>query len=115
MSLLRILPSTPFVVSSPPPCFFSISRAAFWASFCVQWTLPARDASFLLFSHVPRGATGHGTISRFAHAVPFLLLQEHTDAIPNVVLGRPSGRELVLSTRLAGFPFEEQQVVLLRG
>ena len=30
VSLSRICPSTPFVVSSPPPCFFKSSRAASW-------------------------------------------------------------------------------------
>lgn len=55
VSLLRILPSTALVVSSPPPDFFSIPFAACSASRCVRCTLPARFASLRLFSQVLSG------------------------------------------------------------
>jgi hypothetical protein len=55
VSLLRNFPSTPFIVNSPPPWFFSIPRAASTASLWVLCTLEALSASFLLFSHEPSG------------------------------------------------------------
>lgn len=48
-----IRPSMPLVVSSPPPWFLSIPRAALIASSCLEWRLEARLASLRLLTHAP--------------------------------------------------------------
>src|SRR3546814_4659346 len=53
VSLLRILPSRPCVINSPPPEFFSICRAASSASFCVRCKPAARPAPWRLLTQFP--------------------------------------------------------------
>lgn len=50
-----ILPSVPFVTTSPPPAFLTISRAIFCACFCVSTTALARSAFGAFTSHLSSG------------------------------------------------------------
>ena len=55
VSLLLILPSRPFIVSSPPPWFRRIRVASLIASLCVSYNLCGLLASFRLCVHFLSG------------------------------------------------------------